>query len=40
MQPPYLVTAPTSTRPGGTENIFVPENDYKAHYLKIWGVAP
>lgn len=38
VQPPYLVTAQNVDKEGGDKNIFVPSNDYKAHYLKIWGV--
>ena len=40
VQPPYLVTHGNIDTMGGKGDIFVPENDYKAHYLKIWGVAP
>jgi ribose transport system substrate-binding protein len=38
VQPPYLVTAQNIGQEGGPKDIFVPENDYKAHYLKLWGV--
>ena len=38
VQPPYLVTAQNVNQAGGPQNMFVPENDYKTHYLKIWGV--
>ena len=38
VQPPYLVTPQNVSQAGGDKDIFVPENDYKAHYLKIWGV--
>lgn len=38
VQPPYLVTAQNVDAAGGQRNLFVPENGYKAHYLKIWGV--
>lgn len=38
VQPPYLVTHANVDKEGGTKDIFVPSNDYKAHYLKIWGV--
>jgi ribose transport system substrate-binding protein len=38
VQPPYLVTPANVNTEGGDHNIFVPSNDYKAHYLKIWGV--
>ena len=40
MQPPYLVTAANIGMAGGTKDMFLPENDYKSHYLKLWGVAP
>ena len=40
VQPPYLVTAANVGMAGGTKDMFVPENDYKSHYLKLWGVAP
>ncbi len=40
VQPPYLVTLENVNQAGGTKNIFVPDNDYKKHYLQIWGVAP
>ena len=40
VQPPYLVTPANVNEAGGTKNIFVPDNDYKKHYLQIWGVAP
>ena len=39
VQPPYLVTHANVDTMGGKGDIFVPENDYKAHYLKLWGVA-
>jgi ribose transport system substrate-binding protein len=38
VQPPYLVTPQNVYTMGGEHDIFVPENDYKAHYLKLWGV--
>lgn len=40
VQPPYLVTAQNVGSQGGDKDIFVPENDYKARYLKLWGVSP
>ena len=40
VQPPYLVTRANVDQAGGTKDIFVPENGYKAHYLKLWGVGP
>ena len=39
VQPPYLVTPANVNAAGGTKNIFVPDNDYKKHYLQIWGVG-
>jgi ribose transport system substrate-binding protein len=39
VQPPYLVTPENVNEAGGKKNIFVPDNDYKKHYLQIWGVA-
>jgi ribose transport system substrate-binding protein len=39
VQPPYLVTPENVNEAGGTKNIFVPDNDYKKHYLQIWGIA-
>jgi ribose transport system substrate-binding protein len=38
VQPPYLVTPENVNQAGGTKNIFVPDNDYKKHYLQIWGI--
>lgn len=38
VQPPYLVTPRNVNAEGGDKDLFVPSNDYKAHYLKIWGV--
>ena len=38
VQPPYLVTAENVDKEGGDNDIFVPSNDYKKHYLSIWGV--
>ncbi len=38
VQPPYLVTPENVNTEGGKQDIFVPDNDYKAHYLKLWGV--
>lgn len=37
VQSPYLVTPQNVHSEGGDKNLFVPSNDYKAHYLKIWG---
>jgi hypothetical protein len=39
VQPPYLVTRENVNEAGGTKNIFVPDNDYKRHYLQIWGIG-
>ncbi len=38
VQPPYLVTPENVNVEGGKQDIFVPDNNYKAHYLTIWGV--
>lgn len=38
VQAPYLVTPQNVNLAGGDKNTFVPENEYKAHYLKLWGV--
>jgi ribose transport system substrate-binding protein len=38
VQPPFLVTKENIHSEGGDQNTFIPSNDYKAHYLKIWGV--
>jgi ribose transport system substrate-binding protein len=40
VQPPYLVTAGNVGTEGGEKDIFVPDNGYKNHYLKLWGVTP
>jgi ribose transport system substrate-binding protein len=40
VQPPYLVTAQNVNTEGGKQDVFIPDNDYKNHYLKIWGVGP
>ena len=39
VQPPYLVTAENVGTQGGAKDMFIPENNYKAEYLKIWGIA-
>ena len=39
MQPPFLVTKENIHSEGGDKNTFIPSNDYKKHYLEIWGVA-
>ncbi|MDQ2803713.1 MAG: substrate-binding domain-containing protein [Pseudomonadota bacterium] len=38
VQPPYLVTAQNIGQAGGPHDSFVPNNNYKARYLKIWGL--
>ena len=39
VQPPFLVTKENIHSEGGDQNTFIPSNDYKKHYLEIWGVA-
>jgi len=39
VQPPYLVTRANVNQEGGEKDIFVPNNRYKEHYLRIWGVT-
>jgi ribose transport system substrate-binding protein len=39
VQPPFLVTKENIHSEGGDKNTFIPSNDYKKHYLEIWGVA-
>jgi ribose transport system substrate-binding protein len=39
VQPPFLVTKDNIHSEGGDKNTFIPSNDYKKHYLEIWGVA-
>ncbi len=39
VQAPYLVTPQNVHSEGGDKNLFVPSNDYKTHYLKIWGAS-
>ena len=39
VQAPYLVTPKNVHSEGGDKDLFVPSNDYKAHYLKIWGAS-
>jgi ribose transport system substrate-binding protein len=39
VQPPFLVTKDNIHAEGGDQNTFIPSNDYKKHYLDIWGVA-
>lgn len=38
VQPPFLVTKENIHAEGGDQNTFIPSNDYKTHYLKLWGV--
>lgn len=38
VQPPYLVTKDNVDKEGGDKDLFVPSNNYKAHYLALWGV--
>ena len=40
VQPPFLVTKDNIHAEGGDQNTFIPSNDYKKHYLEIWGVQP
>jgi ribose transport system substrate-binding protein len=39
VQPPFLVTKENIHSEGGDQNTFIPSNDYKKHYLQIWGVS-
>ncbi len=39
VQPPYLVTAANVGTEGGRKDMLIPDNNYKQHYLEIWGVA-
>lgn len=38
VQPPFLVTPENIHSEGGDKNTFIPSNDYKNHYLSIWGL--
>ena len=38
VQPPFLVTKDNIHSEGGDQNTFIPSNDYKNHYLAIWGL--
>ncbi|MCU1624718.1 MAG: hypothetical protein JWL79_3563 [Frankiales bacterium] len=38
-QPIYLVNKQNIDSQGGSNNQFVPQNDYKTRYAKIWGVS-
>ena len=37
-QPVFLVTKENIDIEGGPDSIFVPSNDFKNHYLELWGV--
>jgi ribose transport system substrate-binding protein len=37
VQPPFLVTKDNIHSEGGDKNTFIPSNNYKQHYLEIWG---
>lgn len=39
VQAPYLVTPRNIDSEGGPRNLFIPANNYKQHYLHIWGVT-
>lgn len=34
----YIVTADNVDEEGGTQNMFVPSNDFESRYLKMWGI--
>jgi ribose transport system substrate-binding protein len=38
VQPPFLVTKENINAEGGDKNTFIPSNNYKQHYLDVWGV--
>jgi ribose transport system substrate-binding protein len=38
VQPPFLVTRENIHSEGGDQNTLIPSNDYKKHYLEIWGI--
>ncbi len=38
VQPPFLVTKDNIASEGGDKNTFIPSNDYKKHYMEIWGI--
>lgn len=38
-QPIYIVTKDNINSQGGDKDQFVPQNDYKARYEKLWGVS-
>jgi ribose transport system substrate-binding protein len=35
---PYLVTAENIHAQGGDQDTYIPDNNYKEHYLQLWGV--
>jgi ribose transport system substrate-binding protein len=37
IQRPFLVTPANINTEGGDQNMFMPSNNYKQHYLEIWG---
>jgi ribose transport system substrate-binding protein len=39
VQEPFLVTTENVDEEGGDKDTFVPSNDYKDRYLRLWGVA-
>jgi ribose transport system substrate-binding protein len=39
VQTPYLVTPQNVDKEGGGKDAFIPSNNYKQHYLQIWGVS-
>jgi len=39
VQAPFLVTPDNINSEGGPKSIFIPSNNYKQHYLTIWGVS-
>jgi ribose transport system substrate-binding protein len=39
VQPPFLVTPANIHSEGGDKNTFIPSNEYKKHYLEIWGAT-
>jgi len=38
-QRPYLVTPGNIHAQGGDHDTYIPDNDYKEHYLALWGVG-
>jgi ribose transport system substrate-binding protein len=39
VQEPFLVTPENVDAEGGEHDMFLPGNDYKNRYLRLWGVA-